>query len=359
MTARCLVLPVAAFLFAGVALAQQPAEAGAKKPAPAAKLVLGAPAPALQVETWVKGAPIASFEKGKTYVVEFWATWCGPCIASMPHLSALSRQYKDKGVTVVGVTTKDPDNDLPAVEAMVKKKGDGMDYTVAWDKEHATNEAYMRAAARNGIPCAFVVDGNGKVAFIGHPMFLDEPIRQIVGGTWDIEKGGAAVVGAEKSLSGIYAAIQKDPKGAAAKIAEFETQFPAYASVVASLKFDALLAAEDYAAAYACGAKLVEEAIAHQDANALNEIAWTIVDPTANRAKMDLELAFKAASKGVELTGEKDGAVLDTLARVHFLKGDVGKAIECETKAVEVSSGPQKASLEKALAEYKAKANRG
>ena len=355
MTAKTLVLPAVAFLLAGIGFAQQPVEAAAKKPT----LAVGAPAPALNVEKWVKGAPIPSFEKGKTYVVEFWATWCGPCIASMPHLSALSRQYKDKGVTVVGMTSKDPDNDLPAVEAMVKKKGDGMDYSVAWDSGRATNEAYMKAADRNGIPCAFVVDGTGKIAFIGHPMFLDEPIRQIVAGTWDIEKGGAAIAGAEKSLSGIYAAIQKDPKGAMAKIAEFEAQFPAYSSVVGSLKFDALLGAEDFAAAYACGAKLVDEATAHQDANALNEIAWKIVDPDAKWGKVDLDLAFKAASKGVELTGEKDGAVLDTLARVHFLKGDLQKAIECETKAVEVSTGSLKASLEKALAEYKAKANRG
>jgi thiol-disulfide isomerase/thioredoxin len=355
MTARALILPAAAFLLAGIGFAQQAAPAAAKKPT----LVVGAPAPALQVETWVKGAPVASFEKGKTYVVEFWATWCGPCIASMPHLSALSRQYKDKGVTIVGVTTKDPDNDLPAVEAMVKQKGDGMDYTVAWDAGRATNEAYMRAAERNGIPCAFVIDGAGKIAFIGHPMYLDEPIRQIVAGTWDAAKGGAAIAAAETSLSGISKAIQKDPKGALVKIEEFEKAYPAFANVVASMKFDALLGAEDFTAAYACGAKLVDEAIAHQDSNALNDIAWTIVDPAANRAKVDLELAFKAASKGVELTGEKDGAVLDTLARVHFLKGDVGKAIECETKAVDVSSGSLKASLEKTLAEYKAKSNRG
>src|SRR5262245_37959460 len=104
MNARTLILPAAACLLAGIALAQHPGDAP-KKPT----LVIGSPAPALQAEKWVKGAPVASFEKGKTYVVEFWATWCGPCIASMPHLSALSRQYKDKGVTIVGMTTKDPD----------------------------------------------------------------------------------------------------------------------------------------------------------------------------------------------------------------------------------------------------------
>src|SRR4030095_14718603 len=131
------------------------------------------------------GAPVAGFEKGKTYVVEFWATWCGPCIAGMPHLSALQRQYREKGVTFIGVTSKDTrGNDLPAVEAMVKDKGDGMDYTVAWDTERKTGEAYMKAAGQNGIPCCFLVDGTGKIVYIGHPMFLDLPMEQVVAGTW-------------------------------------------------------------------------------------------------------------------------------------------------------------------------------
>src|SRR5262245_57999250 len=98
-----------------------------------AKLVAGAPAPTLAVEKWVKGAPVQEFAKGKVYVVEFWATWCPPCIASMPHLSELQRTYKDKGVTIIGMTSIDSrGNDLAAVEKMVADKGAGMDYTVAW-----------------------------------------------------------------------------------------------------------------------------------------------------------------------------------------------------------------------------------
>ena len=59
-------------------------------------LNIGDPAPALQVREWLKGEPIQRFEKGNVYVLEFWATWCAPCKAAMPHLSALANEYKGK-----------------------------------------------------------------------------------------------------------------------------------------------------------------------------------------------------------------------------------------------------------------------
>src|SRR5262245_8436564 len=176
----------AAALLAGLSLAS--AQAPAPASAGTATLVPGAQSPAPTIAQWVKGAPVPAFQKGKVYVVEFWATWCGPCIASMPHLSALQRAYRDKGVTFIGVTSEDPHNDLGAVEAMVKAKGDGMDYTVAWDSGRKTNEAYMTAAGQGGIPCSFLIDGAGRIAYIGHPIMLDLPVSQVVAGTWDVEK---------------------------------------------------------------------------------------------------------------------------------------------------------------------------
>ena len=106
---------------------------------------------------------------------------------------------------------------------------------------------------------------------------------------------------------------------------------------------------------YASASHLHAETIAHENSAELNAIAWKIVDPEAAWATVDLDLAMRAAVKGVAFTHEKEGAILDTLARVHFLKGDLEKAIEVETKAVEVSKDKMKESLEKTLAEYKAK----
>lgn len=352
MSARFALASVAVMLTAATAFPQKPADAAARPPP---SLIVGNPAPALTVEKWVKGSPVASFEKNKTYVVEFWATWCGPCVAGMPHLSELQREYKDKGVTVIGVTSLDKNNPLTAVEAMVKDKGDGMGYTVAWDTQRTTNEAYMKAAQRNGIPCSFVVDGTGTVVYIGHPMYLDPVMEQVVAGKWDVEKGNAWVKDAETKMNGIYAAMSKDTKSVAAKITEFESAFPGYANLVSSMKFDALLAVGDYDGAWKAGAKLVDDAIAHKNSADLNRYAWAIVDPAKKYEKRDLDLALRAAEKAVAFTNEKDAAVLDTLARVWFMKGDTKKAVEWQTKAAACASESMKKDIESTLAEYKAK----
>jgi len=65
-------------------------------------LTIGSKAPALDVEHWVqngegKFSKVTDFQKDKVYVVEFWATWCGPCVASMPHIVEMQKEYSEKG----------------------------------------------------------------------------------------------------------------------------------------------------------------------------------------------------------------------------------------------------------------------
>src|SRR5690349_10263705 len=66
------------------------------------KLTVGNPAPKLQVAKWVQGEPVKEFSKDNAYIVEFWATWCGPCRESIPHLNEIYKKYKDKGLVVIG-----------------------------------------------------------------------------------------------------------------------------------------------------------------------------------------------------------------------------------------------------------------
>src|SRR5262245_42309568 len=61
--------------------------------------------PPLTVTDWVNGKVSAEDIKGKVVVVDFYATWCGPCMAAIPHNNELLKKYKDRGLVIVGVCT--------------------------------------------------------------------------------------------------------------------------------------------------------------------------------------------------------------------------------------------------------------
>ena len=137
---------------------------------------IGDPAAPLKIKEWLKGGPVDLKNRDKIYVVEFWATWCGPCRVSIPHLTELQKKFADKGVVFVGISDEQPS----MVKPFVEKMGDRMGYVVACDDERKTYSGYMEAYGRNGIPSAFIVDKEGKVAWAGHPMAeLETKLQQL------------------------------------------------------------------------------------------------------------------------------------------------------------------------------------
>jgi len=274
-------------------------------------------------------------------------------VASMPHLSQLQRDYKDKDVTVIAMTKRDPNNSLQQVKQMVEDKGDGMDYTVAFDQERTTYANFMDAAKKRGIPTCFLVDKSGKIAWIGHPANADIPIAKVVEGSWDYEKGPAMMKAISEARMAIYTASAPEPQKALELLVTFKADYPLAARGLDELHFSILarLPAHKVEAAK-LGRKLVDEAIAAENPMALNSFAWNLVDPEASLENRFLDLAMLAANKANAFTDEKDGAILDTVARVYFWKGNLKKAIEIQKSAVENAIGPMKPQLRKALEEY-------
>jgi peroxiredoxin len=118
---------------------------------------VGEPAPRLQVKSWVSNEPAKGATFGRPYILEFWATWCGPCRVSIPHLNGLWQRVSPLGVAIVGLT-----NEAPAtVKPFVKKMN--MLY-------HVGISDGMAGSPEGSIPYAIVVAASGKIAWAGHPM---------------------------------------------------------------------------------------------------------------------------------------------------------------------------------------------
>jgi thiol-disulfide isomerase/thioredoxin len=92
--------------------------------------------------------------KGKVVLLDFWATWCGPCIAAIPHTNELAAKYKDKGLVIIGVCHPQ------GVEKMAQMAKDkGIKYPVTADKDGTTIKAYKV----NSYPDYYFIDRSGNL----------------------------------------------------------------------------------------------------------------------------------------------------------------------------------------------------
>jgi thiol-disulfide isomerase/thioredoxin len=182
-------------------------------------LGIGDPAPKLTVQEFVRGEAVTEFERGKVYVIEFWKCGCPPCRAAIPHLNELQKKYPAVIFIGVGVITPTIDN-----KEYVKKSGNHIGYRVAIDRvppgkdaevSGAMIQGWLEPAGEKGVPTAFLIDGRGRIAWIGHPMDLDDvkagkPLEQVVAGTWDLK--AAAAKFAESRGADVHRRIDQLPK---------------------------------------------------------------------------------------------------------------------------------------------------
>jgi thiol-disulfide isomerase/thioredoxin len=145
----------------------------------AGPLTIGSPAPKLAAMEFVRGDKLDALPAKTVTVIEFSGTQCGPCIRAIPHLNAMQKEHT--GAVFVSVFGEEPD----AVKKFLDGPGKGMEIRVACDPKGAMHAGWSDPAAQEGIPHAFIVGTDGKIAWIGNPHGMAEPLAKIVAGTFD------------------------------------------------------------------------------------------------------------------------------------------------------------------------------
>jgi hypothetical protein len=264
----------------------------------------------------------------------------------MPDLAELQARYKDKGLTCIGFTNQDPKNTAEKAAAFVKKRGPKLRYTFAYAEDNTTWDTWMTAAGRTAIPCSFVVDKSGRIAYIGDPTYLGVVLPMVV----DRNMNASAIRGEMEKIVQEWSAVSEalnaglesgQPRAGLKALKEFETKYPPMANnvIIVRVKLSLLPKVGEVDETKKVAEAVMAKAIEQDNPSSLAQVAALLRRGPGKESKELLSVAVKAAEEAVRIAGDKDAHALIDLAETYFVAGNKAKAKDYARMAVTVSAG--------------------
>lgn len=357
---------------AGSALAFSAIQASAQAESPTLKI--GDRAPAISVEVWLRGQPVEKFENGKVYVLDFWATWCGGCIMSFPHISGIAEKYQDK-VSFSSIDTyedidgsdEDPvDKVKRFLETPEAKK---LTLSIAVDgSDNSMRDNWIMPLRRKGLPTTYVIDQEGKIAWIDVNLDnLDWVLGEVLAKRWDRESAAKRMERRDAIEDKLFASF-RDESGDNTQLYQqmlldverFENDFSDRKDLVAFYKFMILMKLDR--------AKLPE--LLDQMANDprskylnLSDVAGLsmresdLSQKTYESVARVLERCLENPHPQPNTCGE-NSTTYERLAAAYYAAGDASNAVDAIEKSISLASeegisDDQVKGLEESLKKYK------
>lgn len=278
--------------------------------AAAAPQGIGSKLPPVELEGFTQ-TEAKNFEDyaGRAIMFEFFAYWCGPCAASVPHVNEIQEEWGPKGLSVIGVTDESVSLTEPWISA------NKAEYAYAYDN----GGKLSRFFGVNSIPRAVVVDASGTVIFNGHPAQIDDGVlaKAVVGA---IEKPMWEWSGASK---GVKAALIKGDFKTALELAEKLGEADGGPKILAAVqgmvkaKVEAMRGAQakgDFLGAQTAAQKLEKQLAGMPEGAEAAKIAADIAaDPNALKV-------IEGQKKVTKVVGQKPGKKKEWLAAIEDLK---------------------------------------
>jgi thiol-disulfide isomerase/thioredoxin len=318
-----------------------------KAQAPPTKIKIGSHAPAIDVEHWIGDhnagfEPTTEFKPGHVYVIEFWATWSNSSLRAIPHLADLQTEYADRKVQVICIGDEAPKVVEKFLERSVTRDnlkrtfGDlsGL-VSLTTDPDKSAKQDYFHASHQNQIPSAFIIGKTGLIEWIGSPMNLDEPLKQIVADQWDRETFAIKYEEA-RSISAQSMNRRRKLNNATRRVQEkfTEGEYEAAIDMIVNMLQD-----RDY--------EPLHDALAVK----LNEFAWPTFqkhEANGNVSEAKLKSALRAAEIAAQAS-PYNPEILDTLAHLVFMvENNLDRAILIQEKATQ-NAAPLSSSLDEYL----------